>query len=169
MRNGEGNSPMRWARNIVGLIAILLLAAWICVAIPASNPQPFSDTDWRLTPQTTLIVIFDKSKMPADTFYSINLTIPGWIAYPYTTSSGFMRIIVVPHWIVVAITWALFACLWWKTRRPPKGHCQSCGQNLTSNEPGRCPECNSTIEREKRARKDSNPQPSVPKTDALSN
>ena len=34
--------------------------------------------------------------------------------------------------------------LWRRDRRPPEGHCQTCGYNLTGNTSGRCPECGHT-------------------------
>lgn len=86
-----------------------------------------------------------------------------WIA-----EIGRIRLYVIPHWLMTAIAWTAFVILWRKARKPPVGHCQECGYNLTGNISGKCPECNAEVP-EKRARKDSNPQPSVPKTDALSN
>ena len=38
--------------------------------------------------------------------------------------------------------------LFWRDCRPPKGHCQNCGYNLTGNVSGRCPECGEPTERE---------------------
>lgn len=40
--------------------------------------------------------------------------------------------------VMVAIP---IAFLWHRDRRPPKGHCQKCGYNLTGNVSGVCPEC----------------------------
>ena len=35
--------------------------------------------------------------------------------------------------------------LWWRDRRYPKGHCQSCIYDLTGNTSGVCPECGERI------------------------
>jgi len=48
----------------------------------------------------------------------------------------------IPHWLTNLVAWSLFLILWRKARKHPKGHCQSCGYDLTGNESGACPECN---------------------------
>ncbi len=47
----------------------------------------------------------------------------------------------VPYWIVFSAIAIPTAFLWYRDRRPPKGHCQACGYDLTGNESGVCPEC----------------------------
>jgi len=42
-------------------------------------------------------------------------------------------------------SWSLFFILLRKRRKYPKGHCQSCGYDLTGNTTGACPECNSEV------------------------
>ncbi len=54
--------------------------------------------------------------------------------------------LVIPHWLTNLIAWSLFFILWRKSRKHPKGHCQSCGYDLTGNESGACPECSTMIE-----------------------
>ncbi len=48
----------------------------------------------------------------------------------------------LPLWLPFLIFALPTALLWYKNhRRPPAGHCQSCGYNLTGNESNKCPEC----------------------------
>ena len=48
---------------------------------------------------------------------------------------------VVPLWLILAAVSAPTAFLWYRDRRQPKGHCPSCGYDLTGNVSGVCPEC----------------------------
>ena len=53
--------------------------------------------------------------------------------------------VIVPTWIpLVALTMPT-AFLWYRDRRTPPGHCQSCGYNLTGNTSGVCPECGTEV------------------------
>lgn len=51
------------------------------------------------------------------------------------------------NWVLVPFSPILLpivasgAGLWWRDRRIPVGHCQSCGYNLRANMSGTCPEC----------------------------
>ncbi len=49
--------------------------------------------------------------------------------------------VMFPLWIPLALFALPSAYLWYRDRRPPAGHCQACGYNLTGNESGTCPEC----------------------------
>lgn len=51
----------------------------------------------------------------------------------------------IPHWLTNLIAWSLFVILWRTRRKYSKGHCQRCGYDLTGNESGRCPECNTIV------------------------
>ena len=57
-------------------------------------------------------------------------------------SDGALRI---PCWTVFLVAAAPTALLWWRDRRYPAGHCQTCGYNLTGNVSGRCPECGTLV------------------------
>lgn len=47
---------------------------------------------------------------------------------------------------LTALVWAPWIRTKWQTRRrPPSGHCASCGYDLTGNVSGRCPECGREI------------------------
>jgi hypothetical protein len=56
-------------------------------------------------------------------------------------SAGRIRL-ECPLWIPLVLAAAPTVILWRRDRhRPPPGHCQKCGYNLTGNVSGRCPEC----------------------------
>ncbi len=46
-----------------------------------------------------------------------------------------------PLWPVFLAAAVPTTLLWWRDRRYPKGHCQTCGYDLTGNTSGVCPEC----------------------------
>ncbi len=48
-------------------------------------------------------------------------------------------------WLVFSVFAFPTALLWYRDRRPLKGHCQGCGYNLKGNETGVCPECGESI------------------------
>ena len=50
-------------------------------------------------------------------------------------------LVVVPLWLPLLVFGLATAVLWWRDRRLPPGHCQTCAYDLTGNESGRCPEC----------------------------
>ena len=66
------------------------------------------------------------------------------IPHPGLPITGYVHLFL-PHWLTNLIAWSLFFILWRKTRKPPKGHCQQCGYDLTGNESGACPECNRAV------------------------
>ncbi len=51
----------------------------------------------------------------------------------------------IPHWLLTGLAGLAFWVLWSKRQRFPKGHCQGCGYNLTLNETGVYPECNTPV------------------------
>lgn len=52
-----------------------------------------------------------------------------------------MTLVAMPLWIVLLVLAIPTTFLWYRDRRPPKGHCQTCGYDLTGNVMGVCPEC----------------------------
>ena len=53
--------------------------------------------------------------------------------------------IYLPCWWLVLMVGIPTAYLWWLDRRPPSGHCQKCGYDLTWNVSGVCPECGENV------------------------
>lgn len=51
----------------------------------------------------------------------------------------------VPLWLPFLAAALPTGVLWHRDRRPPPGHCQACGYNLTGNTSGVCPECGEPI------------------------
>ena len=51
------------------------------------------------------------------------------------------KIIALPLLPVLLVIGVSTALLWYRDRRPPKGHCQNCDYDLTGNVSGVCPEC----------------------------
>ena len=72
---------------------------------------------------------------------------PDGLLYVHSDAiSDSVAIIFLPHWLTNVVAWAVLFIFWHKSRKPPEGHCQRCGYDLTGNESGRCPECDHRIE-----------------------
>ena len=132
---------MRWARNIVGVVAVGLLVLWAAAVfrmLSISNActiltigrdaSCLQVCDPDVTGRRPVSMGFDKNRGP-------------WWRAPAFTSYGFGWAVVVPHWFTNLIAWTAFIVLWRKTRRHPEGHCQACGYDLRENVSGTCPEC----------------------------
>jgi hypothetical protein len=65
-------------------------------------------------------------------------TFPGGHAFQSTE-------VYIPFWSLCAVIAVVPTWLWWRDRPFPKGHCQTCGYNLTGNVSGICPECGTPI------------------------
>ena len=61
--------------------------------------------------------------------------LPTWYESPR------LMCVIIPLWMPLAAVGVPTAILWRRDRRPPKGHCQTCGYDLTGNVSGVCPEC----------------------------
>ena len=53
--------------------------------------------------------------------------------------------LVCPMWMLLLPVTIPTAYLFYRDRRPPRGHCQGCGYNLTGNVTGVCPECGCAV------------------------
>ena len=58
---------------------------------------------------------------------------------------GGNRLWGIPLWLFLITAGPPTILLWRHDRRFPKGHCQTCGYNLTGNVSGTCPECGKEI------------------------
>ncbi|MBN1513182.1 MAG: hypothetical protein JXB13_14295 [Phycisphaerae bacterium] len=76
-----------------------------------------------------------------DPTYVLATTSPFGFCWPYVYWEETSRDIQIPLWIPFVLLAVPTALLWWRDRKPPLGHCQHCGYNLTGNLSGVCPEC----------------------------
>ncbi len=69
--------------------------------------------------------------------------VPHYWGFQYWASpeNGVDAYLTIPLWLPFLLTTVPTFILWRRDRRPPPGHCQRCGYNLTGNVSGRCPEC----------------------------
>ncbi len=51
----------------------------------------------------------------------------------------------IPLWMPLLPLAICTGILWYRDRRPPRGHCQRCGYDLAGNESGVCPECGEVV------------------------
>jgi hypothetical protein len=63
------------------------------------------------------------------------------LLWPSSHRFGSILFVTVPLWPAIGPIVLYSGVLWWRDRRPPKGHCQNCRYNLTGNVSGICPEC----------------------------
>jgi len=70
-----------------------------------------------------------------------------WPSYFTTVGKNLwgIRRVSFPLWPLFCVGFVGTALLWRWDQRPPPGHCQSCGYNLTGNTSGVCPECGKKI------------------------
>ena len=65
----------------------------------------------------------------------------GGFVPPGYWDGGMRKWLKLPFWLLVIAALIPTCILWYRDRRPRKGHCTNCGYNLTGNESGMCPEC----------------------------
>jgi len=87
------------------------------------------------------------------TIWNVGVSNPGWNAFPPSPQSWSLTLaspvgvglslhrLYVPFWMALILVTAVTILVWRYDPRPPPGHCQYCGYNLTGNVSGRCPEC----------------------------
>ena len=61
--------------------------------------------------------------------------------WPVFSGASALSGVYVPLWMPFLAVAIPTAFLWHRDRRPPPGHCQRCGYDLTGNVSGRCSEC----------------------------
>jgi len=137
--------------GLAGSIAVTIAWSISCASFAAWSPT--QSTSIRLT-HGGLVWVTMPHGVPPEAEYprtrqwlpgidegmSFDVTLPGpetmTVSVRYITRSTFL-----PLW-VPALTFVIpTVLLWYRDRRPPKGHCQNCGYNLTGNVTGVCPEC----------------------------
>ena len=75
--------------------------------------------------------------------YSLTL----WTLLPRTAKCFGWKYVTLPFTTPLVLLVFSTALFWWvDRRRPPLGHCQRCGYDLTGNVSGRCPECGEAVD-----------------------
>jgi hypothetical protein len=130
-----------------GLTAcVLIVAAW--------GVSAFRDMDYRIGPDLCRVgygavgVYYDDSP---DRYLEEGLPWTEWSVVrtrnvtlfrrPRAHLAGSTLVMIVPFWALFLCVAIPTAWTWERDRRPPKGHCQQCGYDLTGNVSGVCPEC----------------------------
>lgn len=134
---------MKWARNIVGGASLSALLLWVLSAT-TTGYQMSSHGLCGGTVRAEFGIGYKKSLRDRG-YEAMQVYRPGpekWLTLPRCEITPGVYVLFVPHWLTNLIAWSLFIVLWRRTRKPPKGHCQSCGYDLTGNVSGQCPECN---------------------------
>ncbi len=112
--------------------------------------------DWhpRCTHQAEFLLLRKQQPVTVTTTYGKSFVLPRRIDYlpsPRFLADRQMRgglsefYISIPHWLPTIIGWVVFAYYWHKAHEIADGHCKGCGYDLTGNESGRCPECNTIV------------------------
>ena len=88
------------------------------------------------------MISVQRGGVPSNAFWFAyrDLNGPSWLP---TVSRGLGNgtSVGLPIWIPFLLIALPTAYLFWRDRRPPRGHCRECGYNLTGNVSGVCPEC----------------------------
>ena len=145
---------LKWA----GLGAsALLAAAWVASLIASASvwksnmrfPEEPRRCGLRLGDGAILAAYSARSTRPREWAWHVGVrhrnTVP-WprrlgLMLPLAQVGCAPRFALIPLWCVFLPVAIPTAVLWWRDRRPPPGHCQTCGYDLTGNVSGRCPEC----------------------------
>src|SRR5262249_861572 len=134
-------------------ICIAISAAWFCSIPLVPNHKLF----FRHVGDRCEIIIISGTlfcalqDQPAD-YSGASHTEIGWArpvsppscptSYGSTPWRAERGLVVMPLWIPLLLVAAPTGLPWFRDRRRfPRGHCPSCGYNLTGNESGSCPEC----------------------------
>jgi hypothetical protein len=137
-------SPTRRVLKWVGLVGcVVLTAAWGITLFCTFGYMGSSTAAW-----------FQYDGAVVVAYYAQTAEVrPGWFAFddrppdpdqlwlPRRVAGAGRDYFAIPVWMPILLLALPTATLWYRDRRPPKGHCQNCGYNLTGNVSGRCPEC----------------------------
>ena len=128
-RRSRTRRVLKW----VGVVAcVTIAAAW--VALPWRRIAVFGLPTLYIVPEF-------KRPYPVVSIFHIDGYQYRFGCVQYLVFEG----IAVPYWLVFLPAILFTAILWRGDRRPPRGHCQECGYNLTGNVTGVCPECGVAI------------------------
>ena len=130
---------LKWATTVL-LLVIVIVGGLSCLwAVRDIGPQ----ITWGVIGATVV-------RSPSAWFAFTDPPTPGgfhaWWCPCFCPFGGLPRgdqgFVIIPLWIP-AVALAPFVAVSWLTgrRKFPRGHCQTCGYDLTGNVSGRCPEC----------------------------
>ena len=157
MKGERSHGRRRWVLARIGLVlSLLLVAAWLvslrwCVgymtgsrwlfdlsagtiAIQKAPPREDETPGWLCYRQTRIPWTWTGIWLPEYWRYSLLLLLD-------RAGTIVLWGVRLPIWIPLIVTAIPTVILWRRGSRPPAGHCQRCGYNLTGNVSGRCSEC----------------------------
>lgn len=157
------NAPMqrrsrfrRIAKRAGLVLCVLVLVAWGVSSVWAITWEGSIGTQhggFSLIQGTVQLGLYSSDLMP--NYHRLGLTVDRWtftvprdqfgLCLPVARRMPSGGVVLVPLWLTFALLAVPAALLWWRDRRPPRGHCQRCGYNLTGNLSGVCPECGQPI------------------------
>ncbi len=142
MRPGRRGGDVKWARNSVAVIAVMLLITWLVSSLflgivyergrsgIAVDGRGFVYNDSRTFNQWPATTTIESTPV-----FGFRFNLPAYVDDPRVLA------IILPHWLANLMAWTALFLLWRRRRKHPKECCQTCGYNLTGNVSGRCPEC----------------------------
>jgi hypothetical protein len=138
---------LKWVGTVacVAIVGSLLTSYWDGVCWPWGSYEPLLDL-W----DGAIVVICWADRLPDDQktdalFGAVFDLMDASLWLPKARTDGVVRFLLVPLWLPLLLVATPTAFLWYRNRRPPPGHCQKCGYNLTGNVSGRCPECGEAV------------------------
>ncbi len=136
---------LKWAGLVV---CVLIVAAW-CVSLFSSDAHRIVGDYW-IELNCGAVEFIDWNKHKAAHYgllgkwhYGGPLSVRerSGLVRPNRSILGLAAGVLIPLWMPLVAVGLPTALLWYRDRRPPKGHCQTCGYNLSGLPEPRCPEC----------------------------
>ncbi len=142
------SKPWRFVKWMEVVGCVLIVAAW-CVSLFSSVAHRIVGDYWIVLNCGAVEIIDENKHVAADCgplgrwHYSDQLSMHERIGLvrPNRSILGVTVGVLIPLWMPLAALGLPTALLWYRDRRPPKGHCPICGYDLTGNVSGVCPEC----------------------------
>lgn len=137
---------MKWARNIVGVVAIAVAVDWVVGElvnewVVASHQVAVCTTRSGLR---LGVIVPPGNWYPTGVYIMHYPRAPFWSLPSFEAGRGWWQL-SIPHWLLNLVAWSLFFALWRRARRYPEGRCQKCGYDSKGNESGVCPECGESL------------------------